>query len=84
MTPISALWLALFLIGALLFLFYSRLERFFRCFLFTAFTGIGALGIVWLAGRFIAIPLTITPLSLAASGILGIPGVVTMLIFHLI
>jgi hypothetical protein len=30
------------------------------------------------------VPVTITPFSLAVSGILGIPGVVTMLILHLI
>jgi hypothetical protein len=78
------MWIILFALGLLLFLFYRRMARFLRCVFFTAFSGVGALGLLWLLGLAIPVPVTITPFSLAVSGILGIPGVVTMLILHLI
>lgn len=70
--------------GILLLVCYHRAGRLLRCLFFTAITGVGALGALWLAGRFIALPLTITPLTLFVSGILGIPGVVALLLLALI
>lgn len=77
-------YLVLLVIGIILFVIYHKTGKFLKCIFFTAVSGFCALGIIWVLGRFIAMPVSITPLSLTISGILGIPGVISMLIFLLI
>ena len=74
---------ALFGMGALLFVCYSRTGKMLRCILFTAFTGLLALGAVWVLGNFTDIGVSVTPFSLLTSAIMGIPGVLAMLILML-
>ena len=75
--------IALFIIGVVLFVCYSRTGKMLRCMLFTASTGLGALGILWALGKFFTIAVTVTPFSLLTAAILGIPGVVGMLLLFL-
>lgn len=74
----------LLIIGAVLFIIYSRIGKLLRCMLFTAVTGIASMGLVWLAGKLFAIGIGITPFSLLAAALLGLPGVLGMLVFQLI
>lgn len=80
----SFFYLGVLVVGIILLIIYHKAGKLLKCIFFTAFTGLGSLGIVWLVGRFVEIPITVTPLSLLISGVLGIPGVVGMLIFQLI
>jgi len=75
---------ALFLVGALLFICYSRTGKMLRCILFTATTGLLALAVLWVLGMFTNIGVGVTPFSLLTSAILGIPGVLGMLVLMLI
>lgn len=74
---VLAIWLILLLI-------YRRRGCALKCTLFTAVTGLLALGGLWLCGRFVAVPIGVTPLTLLISGSLGIPGTLWMLLFQLI
>ena len=74
---------ALFAMGALLFICYSRTGKMLRCILFTAVSGPIALGALWALGNFADIGVAVTPFSLLTSVILGIPGVVGMLLLML-
>ena len=84
------IWLAVWVAAAVLFFFYRRLGAFFRCAVFTGFTGLGGLGLLHLLGNIpgmlAVLPLAvgITPLTVAVSVFLGLPGVVTLLIIYLI
>jgi len=84
MTAATWIWLALILAAIALLSCYARIGKRLRCMLFTAFSGVGALGVLWILSIWLMIPISITPLTLAVSGILGIPGVLAMLIFYLI
>ena len=86
MSPTAWLWAGVISAGILLVYFYIRQGTLFRSVAFTAFSGIGALGLLWLAGKLfpVSIPIGITPFTAAVSGILGIPGVLAMLVFNLI
>lgn len=82
----TAVWIYLGIAAiaiALLFC-HRRTGHFWRCTLFTAFSGIGALVILRLLEGTLSTSLDITPLTLLISGSLGIPGVIAMLILHLI
>lgn len=74
----------LFAVGVLLFVCYSRTGKMLRCILFTASTGLLALGVLWLLGNFIEIGVRVTPFSLLASAVLGVPGVLGMLFLLLL
>lgn len=82
----AATWFAvgLFTIGVLLLIIYMRTGKMLRCILFSAVTGLLALGVVWLIGRFFPLEIAITPYTLVASGVLGIPGVLGLLLLALI
>ena len=74
------IWLAVILGGILLFYFYARTGRFFRCAFTGAITGLSALAALWIAGHFLYIAVSVTPLTVAISVILGVPGVIGMLV----
>jgi len=76
-------YIGLFLIGILLFACYSRTGRMLRCMFFTMCTGLPALVILWMARGLLSFPLALTPFSVLASVLLGIPGVVAMLVMNL-
>ena len=79
-------WFAavLFGLGASLFVCYSRTGKMLRCIIFTAVSGVAALGAVWLLGQFIEIGLTLTPFTLLGAVVLGIPGVLGMLVLTML
>ena len=74
----------LLVIGILLFVCYSRTGKMLRCIFFTATSGSAALGVLWAVGNVIGLNVGVTPFSLLASAILGIPGVLAMLLLALI
>ena len=74
----------LFAVGALLFVCYSRTDKMLRCIFFTASSGLLALAALWALGLFVDIGVNVTPFSLLASAIMGIPGVLAMLILMLL
>lgn len=76
--------LALAALAIVLFICYARTGKLWRCIFFSAFSGAGALGAVWLLGHFIAVSLALTPLTVLISLLLGLPGVLSMLLFGLI
>ena len=78
------IWGLLLAISILLVVFYIRFGGVLKSILFTASGGTGLLGVLWLLSKFIAVPVAITPLSIAISAVLGIPGVITILIINLI
>ena len=80
MTATAIFGTALFVLGAALFVLYSRTGKMLRCILFTAATGLGALGVVWALDSVIEVGLAVTPFTLLSSAILGIPGVLGMLV----
>ncbi|MCL2857942.1 MAG: pro-sigmaK processing inhibitor BofA family protein [Oscillospiraceae bacterium] len=82
----TAAWFgaALFGLGVALFVCYSRTGKMLRCIIFTAATGLLALGGLWLLGNFIEIGVAITPFSLLGAAILGIPGVLGMLVLTML
>ena len=80
----GAFWVGIGLIFAALLVCYIRAGGLFNSLVFTAFTGIGALGLLWLVGHLIPIPVKITAFSAAASAAMGIPGVISMLLLHLL
>ena len=82
----ASVWfcVALFAVGVLLLVCYSRTGKMLRCILFTASTGLLALGTLWVIGNFTDIGVSVTPFSLLTSVILGIPGVLGMLLLMLI
>lgn len=84
MSVASGIYLGLAAIAVVLFVMYVRSGRLFRSMLFTGLTGMCALGILRLVSQWIAIPLAITPFSIAVSAIMGVPGVAGMLIMQLI
>ena len=75
---------ALFGLGAALFVCYNRTGKMLRCILFTATTGLLALGGLWLLGLFLDIGVAITPFSLLCAAVLGIPGVLGMLVLSML
>jgi len=75
---------ALFGLGVALFFCYSRTGKILRCILFTATTGIAALGGIWLLGLFLEIGVAVTPFSLLGAAVLGIPGVLGMLVLAML
>lgn len=80
----AIVYLSVFIIGVVLFFCYAKSGKFWRCVLFTLVSGLAALGAVYLAGMVLPVHIAITPLSLFASGVMGIPGVVLMLVFTLL
>lgn len=76
--------IALLVIGIALFVLYTRMGKLFRCVLFTATTGLLSLGLLQLLGKLIPIGLAVTPFSTLASGLLGVPGVLGMLVLQLL
>lgn len=84
MSAAAAFYIGLIAIFVLLLACYAKAGNVLKPVLFTALTGFGALGLLWLIGLFLPLPVTVTPLSLSVSGVLGIPGVVFLLLFHLI
>jgi len=80
----AVIWIAIILAGLILFYFYARTGRFFRCVCTGAAGGLCALGILWSLGHFFDIALAVTPLTLAVSAILGVPGVIGMLVLPLL
>ncbi len=80
----SLCMLILAAIGIGLLVIYFRIGRLLRCMLFTAASGLAAMGFLWLLGKAIPIGLAATPFSLLTSAVLGVPGVVTMLILRLL
>jgi len=78
------IYIFLMAIGAGLFYLYSKTGKLLRCILFSATTGVTALGVVWLLGRMMDFTVEWTPFTVAVSALLGIPGVVSMLILRLI
>ena len=84
MTASAWFGVALFVLGVLLFVCYSRTGKMLRCILFTAASGTAALAVLWAVGNFIDLGINVTPFSLLTSAILGIPGVLGMLLLALI
>lgn len=84
MSIASWIYVGALIIGIILFICYSKTKKFFKCLFFTAFTGLGGLGVVWLLGKFVAVKIAVTPLTMLLSATLGIPGVAVMLLIHLI
>ena len=80
----AGFYIGAFVIGAVLFYIYAKIGKLVRCIFFTAVTGAAALGLLWLTGKVFVIKLTLTPLSLLISVLLGIPGVLFMLVTHLL
>ena len=74
----------LFVAGVFLFACYNRTGKMLRCILFTATTGLLALGALWLLGNFIEIGVAVTPFSLLGAAVLGIPGVLSMLVLTML
>lgn len=62
----------------------QRSGHFFKTFLFTALTGIGALLAVCWFGAFTGVLIAVNPFTLAVSGTMGIPGVLVMLALRLL
>lgn len=84
MAPASMIYLAILLAGIVLLVIYTRNGRLIRSVLFTLATGFVAFGAVLLLSKFTGLPISITPLGIIISGLLGIPGVLGMLILNLI
>lgn len=84
MSASVGMYIGVILIGGTLFWIYRRQGGFFKCLLFTACTGLLALGGLWLLGKVVAVPITLTPLTLLLSAILGVPGVLGMLLLSLL
>jgi len=78
------IWIAVILAGVVLFYFYARTGRFFRCVFSSAVAGFAALAALWALGNFFDIALAITPLTLTISALLGVPGVIGMLLLPLL
>ena len=74
--------LGLFAFGLLVLLLRSR--ALVKGVLFMALSGFGALAAVNLSGVYTGITIALNPGSVTAAGILGIPGVVSMLALRLI
>lgn len=84
MTAASVIYLALALCAITLLVIYVRIGRLFRATVFTLVTGFVALAAVLLAADFTSLDISLTPLSIIISGLLGVPGVLGMLIFNLL
>lgn len=84
MNTAAYLYIALALTAITLLVLYFRTGHLLRCIFFTMTSGFLALGIVWLLAKFTDIALAVTPFTVTVSAILGIPGVISMLIFHLL
>lgn len=80
----TSFFLGVFAVLLLLFIGYSKTGQLFKCAAFTAYTGLGALGCLWLIGHWVALPLTLTPFTILLAGGLGIPGILWMLVFPLL
>ena len=80
----TIIYICLFAIGAALFYCYSKMGKLLRCVLFSAASGMVALGAVWLISRFTDIAIEYTPFTVLTASLLGIPGVVAMMIFRVI
>jgi hypothetical protein len=76
----EVIYFAVLAAGAVLLYCYAKGGKFFRCALFTAFSGLLALGALWLAGLFLPVPLAVTPLTALTATTLGVPGVIGMLV----
>ncbi len=74
------IWAALIAAAVLLYYFYAKMGRFFRGALLGAFTGLFALGVLWVAGHFFELAVKITPFTVAVSALLGVPGVLGLLL----
>lgn len=84
MSTASAIYLALLLAGIVLLVIYSRMGKLFKCVFFTMSTGFISLGALLLLSKFTGLAISVTPLSILISGLLGVPGVISILIFNLI
>ena len=67
-----------------LLLVLLRRRAFLKGLLFMAVSGFGALAAVNLSGVYTGISIALNPASVTAAGVLGIPGVVSMLALRLI
>ena len=79
-----SVYLCVIVLALVLLWLYFKTGRPFRCVLFTLGSGLLALGIVWVIGRFTPLTVGLTPLTALVSAVLGVPGVVGMLVFGLL
>ncbi|MCL2034191.1 MAG: pro-sigmaK processing inhibitor BofA family protein [Oscillospiraceae bacterium] len=84
MTAASTVYLSLLISGIILLVLYSRSGKLLKCVTFTAVTGFAALFLVTVSSGFTGIQIELTPFSAIASGILGIPGVLGLLLLNII
>ena len=80
----TMMYASLLVIGAVLFYIYAKTGKMIRCIFFSGTTGLIALGVVWLLGRLMDFTIEFTPFTITLSALLGIPGVVSILVFRLI
>lgn len=84
MTSAALIYLVMLLAGITLLVVYFRSGKLIKNIFFTVFSGFAALLAVLVLARFIELDISLTPLSLLMSGILGVPGVFLMLVLNLI
>ncbi len=77
-------YIGLFVLGIVLFSCYSRNGKMLKSILFSAATGVPALGLLWALSQVTAFTLVVTPFTFLVSALLGIPGVLSMLVMNLI
>jgi hypothetical protein len=74
------IWIILIIAGFALFCLYAKAGRPVSCVFMGAATGLCSLGALWVAGHFVEIAVKVTPFTLTASVLLGVPGVIGMLV----
>jgi hypothetical protein len=84
MTIARWVWVSLFVAGTLLFCIYHYHQRLWRCLLYSLASGLGTLGLLLVFRHFVPLQLSITPLSVVASALLGPPGIIAMLLIPLV
>ena len=84
MTAASTVYLSLLISGIILLVLYSRSGKLLKCVTFTVVTGFAALFLVIVSSGFTGIQIELTPFSAFASGILGVPGVLGLLLLNII
>lgn len=80
----TAIYLGALVLVILMAICYRKTGRFLQCAAFTIFSGVGALGVLWLLRPLLGLTIQITPLTVLVSGVLGVPGVAGLLILQLI